>query len=152
MAFAFTGYGIASSPIAAATLAGSPPVIGTVYAIDALNGSYSITGQTINFTRSILLLPQSGSYSVAGQPAAISYVLPSSSISGYGIAALPIASFPIAGALFAGPNSFLLSAQNGLYSLTGQAVDITYTPFTPPVTGPTQYFIEIRSFTESRRI
>jgi hypothetical protein len=46
---------------------------------------------------------------------------------------------------------FLLSPQNGLYSLTGQAVDIVYTP-APPVTGPTQYFIEIRSFTESRRI
>jgi hypothetical protein len=46
---------------------------------------------------------------------------------------------------------FLLSPQNGLYSLTGQAVNITYT-LTPPVTGPTQYFIEIRSFTESRRI
>jgi hypothetical protein len=45
----------------------------------------------------------------------------------------------------------LLLPQNGLYFLTGQAVDITYTP-TPPVTGPTQYFIEIRSFTETRRI
>ena len=118
------------------------------------------------------------------------------SVTGYGIASLPIATAPIAGNppvlsvaytldasygsyaltgqsitltrgfLLSAQNGsyaltgqsitiargFLLSPQNGLYSLTGQAVDITYTPFTPPVTGPTQYFIEIRSFTESRRI
>lgn len=99
MAFALTGYGIASLPIAAAPIAGSPPVLSVAYMLDASNGSYALTGQSITITRGFLLLPQ-----------------------------------------------------NGLYSLTGQAVDITYTPFTPPVTGPTQYFIEIRSFTESRRI
>ena len=99
MAFALTGYGIASLPIAAAPIAGSPPVLSVAYMLDASNGSYALTGQNITITR-----------------------------------------------------GFLLSPQNGLYSLTGQAVDITYTPFTPPVTGPTQYFIEIRSFTESRRI
>ena len=99
MAFALTGYGIASLPIAAAPLAGSPPVLSAAYTLDASYGSYALTGQSITITK-----------------------------------------------------GFLLSAQNGLYSLTGQAVDITYTPFTPPVTGPTQYFIEIRSFTESRRI
>jgi hypothetical protein len=99
MAFALTGYGIASLPIAAAPLAGSPPVLSVAYTLNVTNGSYALTGQNITITR-----------------------------------------------------GFLLSPQNGLYSLTGQAVDITYTPFTPPVTGPTQYFIEIRSFTESRRI
>jgi len=99
MAFALTGYGIASLPIAAAPLAGSPPVLSAAYTLDASYGSYALTGQSITIAR-----------------------------------------------------GFLLSPQNGLYSLTGQAVDITYTPFTPPVTGPTQYFIEIRSFTESRRI
>jgi hypothetical protein len=99
MAFALTGYGIASLPIAAAPIAGSPPVLSVAYTLDASYGSYALTGQNITITR-----------------------------------------------------GFLLSPQNGLYSLTGQAVDITYTPFTPPVTGPTQYFIEIRSFTESRRI
>jgi hypothetical protein len=98
MAFALTGYGIASLPIAAAPLAGSPPVLSVAYTLTASNGSYALTGQSITITR-----------------------------------------------------GFLLSLQNGLYSLTGQAVNITYTP-TPPVTGPTQYFIEIRSFTESRRI
>jgi hypothetical protein len=99
MAFALTGYGIGSLPIAAAPLAGSPPVLSVAYTLDASNGSYALTGQSITITK-----------------------------------------------------GFLLSAQNGLYSLTGQAVDITYTPFTPPVTGPTQYFIEIRSFTQPRRI
>ena len=99
MAFALTGYGIASLPIAAAPLGGSPPVLSVAYTLDASYGSYALAGQSITITR-----------------------------------------------------GFLLSPQNGLYSITGQAVDITYTPFTPPVTGPTQYFIEIRSFTESRRI
>jgi hypothetical protein len=98
MAFALTGYGIASLPIAAAPVAGSPPVLSVAYMLTASNGSYALIGQSITITR-----------------------------------------------------GFLLSPQNGLYSLTGQAVDITYTP-TPPVTGPTQYFIKIRSFTESRRI
>jgi len=73
------------------------------------------------------------------------------SITGYGFAGLPFASFPIAGTAPIVGSAYLLSPQNGLYSLTGQAVDIVYTP-APPVTGPTQYFIEIRSFTESRRI
>jgi len=98
MAFALTGYGIASLPIAAAPLAGSPPVLSAAYTLDASYGSYALTGQSITITR-----------------------------------------------------GFLLSPQNGLYSITGQVVDITYTP-APPVTGPTQYFIEIRSFTEARRI
>jgi len=98
MAFALTGYGIGSLPIAAAPLAGSPPILSAAYTLDASYGSYALTGQSITITR-----------------------------------------------------GFLLSPQNGLYSLTGQAVDIAYTP-APPVVGPTQYFIEIRSFTQSRRI
>ena len=95
------------------------------------------------------------------------------SITGYGFAGLPFASFPIAGTApsvgsaysidalngsyaLSGQSAilsrgFLLSSQNGLYSLTGQAIDISYTP-APPVTGPTQYIVEIRSFTERRRI
>jgi len=123
MAFALTGYGIASLPIAAAPLAGSPPVLSAVYTLDASYGSYALTGQSITFTltRAFLLFAQNGSYALTGQDIIIT-------------------------------RGFLLSPQNGLYSLTGQAVNITYTPFTPPVTGPTQYFIEIRSFTESRRI
>jgi hypothetical protein len=44
----------------------------------------------------------------------------------------------------------LLFPQNGLYSLTGQAVNITYSG--EPVSTVTQYWIEIRSFTQSRRI
>jgi hypothetical protein len=121
MAFALTGYGIGSLPIAAAPLAGSPPVLSAAYTLDASYGSYALTGQSITFNRGISLTASSGSYALTGQSIIIT-------------------------------KGFLLSAQNGLYSLTGQAVDITYTPFTPPVTGPTQYFIEIRSFTESRRI
>lgn len=95
------------------------------------------------------------------------------SLLGYGIASLPIAVAPLAGSSPPNPiaytlsasngaytltgqsvsitRGFLLSPQNGLYSLTGQTINITYSG-APPVTGPTQYFIEIRSFTESRRI
>ena len=120
MAFALTGYGIASLPIAAAPIAGSPPVLSVAYMLDASNGSYALTGQNITFNRGISLTASSGSYALTGQSITIT-------------------------------RGFLLSPQNGLYSLTGQAVDITYTP-APPVIGPTQYFIEIRSFTESRRI
>jgi hypothetical protein len=46
--------------------------------------------------------------------------------------------------------SRLLSPQNGIYSLSGQAVNITYSG--APVATVSQYWIEIRSFTESRRI
>jgi hypothetical protein len=90
------------------------------YTITALNGSYTLNGQSIGIYRNRSLTSAYGSYSLAGQSATLS-------------------------------RGFLLSSQNGLYSITGQAIDITYTP-TPPVTGPTQYFIEIRSFTQSRRI
>jgi hypothetical protein len=90
------------------------------YAITALNGAYTLNGQSIGVYKGRSLTGGYGSYSITGQSATLT-------------------------------RGFLLSPQNGLYSLTGQAVDIVYTP-APPVTGPTQYFIEIRSFTESRRI
>jgi hypothetical protein len=83
-----------------------------------------------------------GSYTLNGY--SIGIYKSRSLISGYG-------SYSLAGQSATLTRGFLLSPQNGLYSLTGQAVDIVYTP-APPVTGPTQYFIEIRSFTESRRI
>lgn len=98
MAFALSGYGLGSLPIAAAPVAGNPPVLSVAYTLAASNGTYSIAGQSIVINR-----------------------------------------------------GFLLSPQNGLYSLTGQTIDITYSG-APPVTGPTQYLIVIRSFTETRRI
>jgi hypothetical protein len=123
MAASVTGYGIASLPIATAPIAGSPPVLSVAYTLDASYGSYALTGQSITFTFT----------------------------QGFSLTASS-GSYALTGQDITITRGFLLSPQNGLYSLTGQAVDITYTPFTPPVTGPTQYFIEIRSFTESRRI
>jgi len=90
------------------------------YTITALNGTYTLNGQSVGIYRGRSLTSEYGSYALTGQSATLS-------------------------------RGFLLSPQNGLYSITGQAIDITYTP-APPVTGPTQYVIEIRSFTERRRI
>ena len=83
-----------------------------------------------------------GSYALNGQ--SIGIYRNRSLTSAYG-------SYSLAGQSAILSRGFLLSSQNGLYSITGQAIDITYTP-TPPITGSTQYFIEIRSFTQSRRI
>jgi hypothetical protein len=44
----------------------------------------------------------------------------------------------------------LLLLDSGVYSLTGQAVNITYSG--EPIVESVQYLIEIRSFTERRRI
>jgi len=123
MAASVTGYGIASLPIATAPIAGNPPVLSVAYTLTASNGSYTLTGQNITFTLTRAFLLSAQN-----------------------------GSYALTGQNIIITRGFLLSPQNGLYSLTGQAVNITYTPFTPPVTGPTQYFIEIRSFTESRRI
>ena len=112
------------------------------YTITALNGSYAISGQSISLYRSRLINSNYGSYALSGQSAGM--------YKGYTVLALN-GSYALSGRSAVLSRGFLLSSQNGLYSLTGQAIDISYTP-APPVTGPTQYFIEIRSFTESRRI
>jgi hypothetical protein len=89
-----------------------------------------------------MLTASNGSYALTGQNITFERGISVTAANG---------SYALAGQSINITRGFLLSPQNGLYSLTGQAVDITYTP-TPPVTGPTQYFIEIRSFTQSRRI
>jgi hypothetical protein len=112
------------------------------YTITALNGAYTLNGQSVGIYRGRSLTSAYGSYSLAGQ--SIGIYLGRSLTSGYG-------SYALTGQSATLSRGFLLSPQNGLYSITGQAIDITYTP-APPVTGPTQYVIEIRSFTERRRI
>jgi hypothetical protein len=134
------------------------------YTITALNGSYALNGQSIGIYRNRSLTSAYGSYSLAGQSIGIyrdrsltgaygSYSLAGQSaniyrsrllVSSYGVYAITGQSATLS-------RGFLLSPQNGLYSVTGQAIDITYTP-APPVTGAFQYLIEIRSFTERRRI
>ena len=112
------------------------------YTITALNGAYAISGQSISLYRSRLINGNYGSYALSGQSVGM--------YKGYTILAVN-GSYALNGQPAILSRGFLLSSQNGLYSLTGQAIDISYTP-APPVTGPTQYIVEIRSFTERRRI
>jgi hypothetical protein len=134
------------------------------YTITALNGSYAISGQSISLYRSRLINGNYGSYALSGQSVGLykgytvlalngAYSLNGQTIGLYRSRNLTSAygSYSLAGQSATLSRGFLLSPQNGLYSLTGQAIDISYTP-APPVTGPTQYIVEIRSFTERRRI
>jgi hypothetical protein len=113
--------------------------------IVASNGTYALTGRTITITKSRLITASSGSYSLNGQTAVISYAVPGR----YELTAL-VGAYALAGQTATLARSRLLSPAYGVYSLTGYAADITYTPLTP-VTN-IEYFIEIRSFTERRRI
>ena len=86
------------------------------------------------------------------------------------VSVLPVSALPEVTA-----NNYSISALNGTYALTGQTAILAYTPSAGyaitalngnyvvtgqsaaivwagggPVTGPQQYFIEIRSFTERR--
>jgi hypothetical protein len=60
------------------------------------------------------------------------------------VSVLPVSALPAVTA-----NNYLISALNGTYALAGQSVAIVWSGG-GPVTGPQQYFIEIRSFTERR--
>jgi hypothetical protein len=138
-------------------------VISVNYTITANAGSYTLNGQSISIARNRSLTSNYGFYGVTGQTANLyrSRALNS----GYGVYALTGSSADLVfgRTLTASPGDYavtgqdatltksnLLSAENGLYSLTGQAVNITYSG--APVETVTQYWIEIRSFTESRRI
>jgi len=46
----------------------------------------------------------------------------------------------------------LLFPQNGVYTIAGQAVNIVYNPTPPAPSTLMEYFVEIRSFTERKRI
>lgn len=133
------------------------------YTITANAGSYALTGQSAAITRDRSLTSDYGSYVVTGQTADISrsralnsdygvYALTGSSadlVFGRVLSASP-GDYAVTGQDATLTKSNLLSAENGLYSLAGQAVNITYSG--APVETVTQYWIEIRSFTESRRI
>lgn len=138
-------------------------VISVNYTITANAGSYALTGQSAAITRNRSLTSSYGSYVVTGQTADISrsralnsdygvYALTGSSanlVFGRVLSASP-GNYAVTGQDATLTKSNLLSAENGLYSLAGQAVNITYSG--APVETVTQYWIEIRSFTESRRI
>jgi len=113
--------------------------------ITASNGIYVLTGQTINITYSTgiayTITATVGSYTLTGQSATLvkGLVL----LSSYGV-------YAVTGQNATLTMGRLLLPQNGLYSLLGQAVNIRYSG--EPIEAVTQYWIEIRSFTESRRI
>jgi len=91
------------------------------YSISALNGVYSVVGQTATLLRAKVLLPSNGVYALTGQTAVLAYT--------------PVVRYDI-------------TALNGSYAVTGQSANVTWTAASP-TTGLQQY-IEIRSFTERR--
>jgi len=104
--------------------------------------SFPIAGTAPGVGAAYSITALNGSYALTGQSANI--YQNRNLTGGYG-------SYALTGQSATLSRGFLLSLQNGLYSLSGQSISISYNP-PSPVTGPTQYLIEIRSFTERRRI
>lgn len=109
----------------------------------AEDGSYLITesGEYIIAVVQYLVTAQNGNYTVNGQTANIlkTRLLTAE----YGNYALTGQTASIN--VYAG---YVLMAQKGDYSVTGNDATITYVA----QTAPTQYYIELRSFTERRRM
>ncbi|CAB5187246.1 hypothetical protein UFOVP165_21 [uncultured Caudovirales phage] len=136
---------------------------GTSYNITASAGSYTLNGQSASIYRNRSLTGNYGAYAVTGQTADIyrsrklgadfgSYALIGSDATVvFGRVLLGSAGdYAVAGQDATILKTSLLLLDSGLYSLTGQAVNIAYSG--EPIVESVQYLIEIRSFTERRRI
>jgi len=108
----------------------------------ANNGSYSLTGNSINISRGFNITVNNGSYILNGYPINVSRSILITANNG---------SYLLSGQAAIVARNVLFQPQKGIYSLTGRNAIITYTPIRPVAT-PTQYFVEIRSFTQTRRI
>lgn len=107
------------------SLTGQSAILLRTKLITANNGIYALTGQSITLVRSRLLTATNGVYSLTGNSATITYT--------------PVAI------------SYTITALNGVYSVSGRTADITFSSAPAPVVAG-QYFIEIRTFTDRRRI
>ena len=136
---------------------------GAAYNITASAGSYTLNGQNVGIYRNRSLTSNYGAYAVTGQTADIyrsralganfgSYALIGSNATVvFGRVLLGSAgNYAVAGQDATLLKTSLLLLDSGVYSLTGQAVNITYSG--EPIVESVQYLIEIRSFTERRRI
>lgn len=106
------------------------------YLTTALNGSYTITGQTANILKSKTISLSYGSYSVTGQSADL--------VKGRVLTANN-GSYTVAGQDIGLNLGRVLTALNGDYSIVGISATISYV-------SNAQLYIELRSFTERRRI
>jgi fibronectin-binding autotransporter adhesin len=136
---------------------------GTIYNITATAGNYTLNGQSIGLYRNRSLTSSYGTYALDGQSAKIyrnrilgadfgSYALIGSDatvVFGRVLLGSP-GNYTVAGEPATILKTSLLLPDSGLYSLSGQAVNITYSG--EPIVESVQYLIEIRSFTERRRI
>jgi hypothetical protein len=111
------------------------------YTITAVNGTYSLSGQTATLSFGRLLSAANGTYSLSGQTATLSFGRLLTAVNG---------TYLVSGQTATLSFGRLLSAQNGVYSVAGQAVDISVGAPPAPTLG-IELFVEIRSFTERRR-
>jgi hypothetical protein len=133
------------------------------YSITALNGSYTVSGQTATISRNRALTASNGNYSITGQNASLDFGRVLAASNGNYVVTGQSATLVRGRVLTASNGSYgvtgqsatvsfgrLLSAQNGVYSVTGQVVDISVGIPPTPVTA-IDLFAELRSFTERRR-
>ncbi len=106
------------------------------YLTTALNGAYTITGQTANILKSKTISLSYGSYSVTGQSADL--------VKGR-VLTVDSGSYTITGQSIGLNLGRALTALNGDYSIVGNDATISYV-------SNGQRYVELRSFTERRRI
>jgi hypothetical protein len=110
-----------------------------VYTITALNGSYSVSGQTATVSRSRALDASNGSYSVTGQTATVSrgrsliafngnYVVSgqSATLSRGCVLTASNGSYSVSGQTATVSRSRSLNASSGSYSVTGQSIAVSF--------------------------
>ena len=133
------------------------------YSITALNGSYTVSGQTATISRNRALTASNGNYSITGQNTSLDFGRVLAASNGNYVVTGQSATLVRGRVLTASNGSYgvtgqsatvsfgrLLSAQNGVYSVAGQVVDISVGIPPTPVTA-IDLFAELRSFTERRR-
>jgi len=109
------------------------------YTITALNGSYSVSGQTATVSRSRALDASNGSYSVTGQTATVSrgrsliafngnYVVSgqSATLSRGCVLTASNGSYSVSGQTATVSRSRSLNASSGSYSVTGQSIAVSF--------------------------
>lgn len=123
------------------TVTGQTATLTLTRELIALNGSYTVTGQTAGLAYGRVLTPLNGSYAVTGQTATLQTARTITALNG---------TYVVSGQTSDISFGRLLSTQNGVYSVAGQAVDITVGGGPAPVTA-LEFYVDIRSLTERRR-
>ena len=134
---------LSALPFSGLPAAGGP----TNYSISALRGTYSLTGQSATLTKTRLITANNGTYALTGRSITLVRSRLLTATNGVYTLAGNSATITYTPAAI----SYTITALNGVYSVSGRTADITFSgPPAPVVAG--QYFIEIRTFTDRRRI